>query len=129
VLLLETTARAVAAILRQGGGDSSTLSPLSAASALRTLSAIVALARSEGRTWQEIADALGVTRQAPHHRFAGGGDTQAPACPPQPLDRAVSIVEAIVTGSFADATICFDDRMRQGATLRAAERRSTPTPP
>jgi predicted transcriptional regulator len=30
----------------------------------------VANARAQGMTWQEIADALGVTRQAVHHKHA-----------------------------------------------------------
>ncbi len=30
----------------------------------------VSLAREEGRTWQEIGDALGMTRQGAHKRFA-----------------------------------------------------------
>jgi predicted ArsR family transcriptional regulator len=30
----------------------------------------VALARSGGTTWQEIADALGISRQAAHERFS-----------------------------------------------------------
>jgi hypothetical protein len=31
----------------------------------------VALLRSSGATWQEVADALGMTRQAAHERFRG----------------------------------------------------------
>ncbi|MFC5930946.1 hypothetical protein D6T64_12190 [Cryobacterium melibiosiphilum] len=31
--------------------------------------AIISQARAEGRTWQEIGDALGVTRQSAHERF------------------------------------------------------------
>ena len=40
---------------------------LAAAQARR---AIVAEARAEGRTWDEIGDALGVSRQAAHERFS-----------------------------------------------------------
>lgn len=32
--------------------------------------AVVAEARGQGATWQEIADTLGITRQAAHERFA-----------------------------------------------------------
>lgn len=39
---------------------------LAAAQARR---AIVAEARAEGRTWEEIGDALGTSRQAAHERF------------------------------------------------------------
>ena len=35
--------------------------------------AMVQLARDEDATWQEIAAALGVTRQAAHERFSGSG--------------------------------------------------------
>ena len=37
--------------------------------AAATRRAIVADARAEGRTWQEIGDALGITRQSAHERF------------------------------------------------------------
>jgi len=40
---------------------------LAAAQARR---AIVTEARAEGRTWDEIGDALGVSRQAAHERFS-----------------------------------------------------------
>lgn len=33
----------------------------------------VARARERGATWQQIGDALGISRQAAHERFGGGG--------------------------------------------------------
>ena len=40
-----------------------------ATAALRSL---VAEARGAGMSWQEVADALGVTRQSAHRRFSNG---------------------------------------------------------
>lgn len=42
------------------------------AAAEKDLRASVQRARDEGATWQEIGDALGITRQAAQQRFGGG---------------------------------------------------------
>ncbi len=36
------------------------------------LRASVARARERGATWQQVGDALGISRQAAHERFGGG---------------------------------------------------------
>lgn len=122
--LLETTARAIAGVLRRPRQSSPVLSALSALSVVRTLHALVddaeralvALARQESHTWQEIADALGVTRQAAHQRFSGMAGEQSEKWPPGALEEAARVVHAVSTERFAEAGTHFDDRLRLRAT-------------
>lgn len=122
--LLETTARAIAGVLRRPAQRPPTLSALSALSARRTLDALVgdaeralvALARPESHTWQEIADALGATRQAAHQRFSPSPEAWPESWPPGTLEEAGRVVHAVATGRFDEAGAHFDERLRRAAT-------------
>jgi hypothetical protein len=50
--------------------------------AKRVLAEIVAEARKADHTWAQIAEALGITRQAAQARFGGGTDLGAPKAEP-----------------------------------------------
>ena len=75
-MMLLTNAEAVAAVLR-GSAGSDAYPPLAALAATKTLSlviedtmrSLVAQARADGSTWQDVGDVLGTTRQAAYQRF------------------------------------------------------------
>ena len=77
-LMLLTNAEAVAGVLRGESGAES-YSPLAALAATKTLSlviedimrSLVAQARADGSTWQDVGNVLGTTRQAAYQRFGG----------------------------------------------------------
>lgn len=79
-LLLQTQAEAVANVVRGKGGDD----PLPAIAATRSLATLVeevlrllvGQARADGRTWQEIGDVLGTTRQAAFQRFGRDDESE-----------------------------------------------------
>ena len=122
----ELASRLAGELTRFGG----TGGPLAAMAAARelgealdaALQVAVDKARAVGRTWREIGDALGTTRQAAFQRFGRPVDPRTG----EPMtretlagaaDRAVELLAAMVEGRWEDARRDFDDRMR--ATLDA----------
>jgi hypothetical protein len=79
-----------------------------------TLRSLVAQARGAGRTWAEIGELLGVTRQAAFQRFGGearpaGGDGGAPL--PGAQVAAATALDAFLASRFDELRERFDDRM------------------
>jgi hypothetical protein len=77
---LVTHARIVAAVIRPSRRlkQLPTLQMIAAAQTMVSLAEdvlgeVIAQARDEGSTWQQIGDALGTTRQAAFQRFGPGG--------------------------------------------------------
>ncbi|HZR49911.1 MAG TPA: DUF3887 domain-containing protein [Streptosporangiaceae bacterium] len=104
----------------EGSGE-----PLAALGAARELAealdtalqATVDRARAVGRTWREIGDALGTTRQAAFQRFGRPvdprtGEPMTGETLPGAADKAVELLAAITEGRWADVRQDFDDRMR-----------------
>lgn len=102
-----------------GAGD-----PLAAMAAARELAAAseaalqvaVDQARSAGRTWREIGDALGTTRQAAFQRFGRPldprtGEPMTRETLPGAADKAVELLAAIVERRWEDARLDFSERM------------------
>ncbi|WP_187703166.1 hypothetical protein [Nocardia yunnanensis] len=90
--LLSTNAEFVSEVLTpaQGRPAPSVMAALRAARSLDgvvddVLRSLVRQARDEGRTWAEIGDIFGTSRQAAFQRFGGGaGGFQVPPMPPMP---------------------------------------------
>ncbi|MTK32447.1 hypothetical protein GL305_21470 [Nocardia seriolae] len=90
--LLSTNAEFVAEVLRPPEGKSapSVMAALRAARSLDgvvddVLRSLVRQAREEGRTWAEIGEIFGTSRQAAFQRFGGAGaGFQIPPVPPMP---------------------------------------------
>lgn len=80
----------------------------------------VGAARALGRTWQEIGDAMGMSRQAAYLRFGHvtPGTPAAEAPLPGAAGKAVALLADLIAGRWADARRDFDTRM--AATLTAA---------
>lgn len=77
---------------------------------------VVELARRDGRTWQEIGDLLGTSRQAAFQRFGRPidpttGKPMAEPTLPDAARRAVDLVVALVECRWSDIRAGFDDRM------------------
>ncbi|WP_344266916.1 DUF3887 domain-containing protein [Actinomadura napierensis] len=77
----------------------------------------VETARAAGRTWQEIGDVLGTTRQAAFQRFGRPADprTGAPMAAnvlPEAARRAVAVLADLAAGDWEAARRDFDDTMR-----------------
>ncbi|HEY7324830.1 MAG TPA: DUF3887 domain-containing protein [Streptosporangiaceae bacterium] len=115
------------ALGRLGGG-----SPLEALAAARELSAAandtlqeaVDHARAVGRSWREIGDVLGTSRQAAFQRFGHPIDprTGAPMrtdVPPGTADRAMAIVVSLADGAWEQARVDFNAGM--GEAIDAAQ--------
>jgi hypothetical protein len=120
---LESTARGrlAGALGRLGSG-----SPLEALAAARDLSSAagdalqeaVDGARAVGRSWREIGDVLGTSRQAAFQRFGHPVDprTGAPMntdVPPGTPDRAMAIVASLAGGKWEQARADFNTRMSE----------------
>ena len=111
-LMLLTNAEAVASVLR--GTASDAYSPLAALGATRTLAlviedtmrALVAQARSEGSTWQDIGDVLGTTRQAAYQRFGS-------------MNTEEVLMETPLEGADTKAAETIDRYTKQDWSLRA----------
>lgn len=117
----ELAARLAGELTRFGGSGE----PLAALGAARELAealdtalqAAVDRARAAGRTWREIGDALGTTRQAAFQRFGRPvdprtGEPMTSETLPGAADKAVELLVAITEGRWADVRHDFDDRMR-----------------
>ncbi|MFI5911934.1 DUF3887 domain-containing protein [Dactylosporangium sp. NPDC051541] len=86
--------------------------------AQESLRAAVDRARAEGRTWQEIGEVLGTTKQAAFQRFGRPVDprTGAPMADgllPDAADRALAALGDIVATRFERVRATFDDVMSQ----------------
>jgi Protein of unknown function (DUF3887) len=101
-------------------------SPRDAVTAARELSAAadealqVAIdrARAAGRSWKEIGDVLGTSKQAAFQRFGHPVDprTGAPmsrTVPPEARERANAFLASFTEGRWADVLDDFDDHMRE----------------
>jgi hypothetical protein len=91
-----------------------------AAATSEALQEAVDRARAAGRSWREIGDVLGTTRQAAFQRFGHPIDprTGAPVSTevlPGAVDRAVEIVSSLTEGRWEEARRDFNARMREGA--------------
>ncbi|MCV7230406.1 DUF3887 domain-containing protein [Mycolicibacterium komossense] len=85
------------------------------------MGAAVQQAREAGRTWQEIGEVLGVSRQAAFQRYGKPIDPQTgEALNTSPLPEAVELARAVIDdhahGRWADITERFDDTMRARLT-------------
>jgi hypothetical protein len=85
------------------------------------MAAAVRRAREAGRTWQQIGDVLGVSRQAAFQRFGKPIDPRnGEVMNTSPLPDAVELARAVIDdhahGRWADVTARFDDTMRAGLT-------------
>jgi hypothetical protein len=89
-----------------------------------TLRATVERARAQGRTWQEIGDVLGVTRQAAFQRFGNPIDprTGVPmnaSVRPRAAEHATQVIIDWFAGDYAHMSEDFNEEM---ATKASAER-------
>ncbi|GAB4585966.1 hypothetical protein [Nocardia sp. IFM 10818] len=89
--LLSTNAEFLAEVLHPAAGTPapSVMAALRAARSLDNvvddvLRSLVAQAREEGRTWAEIGEVFGTSRQAAFQRFGAGGIPPVPPMPPLP---------------------------------------------
>jgi hypothetical protein len=85
------------------------------------MAAAVQQARDAGRTWQEIGEVLGVSRQAAFQRYGKPIDPRSgEVMNTNPLPDAVELARAVIDdhahGRWADITARFDDTMRAGLT-------------
>jgi hypothetical protein len=116
------TARRLVGELARSGTDS----PLGAMAAARELSAAtdaalqesVDRARSAGRSWREIGDVLGTTRQAAFQRFGRPvdprtGQPMVRDVPPALADRAVEIFVHYAEGRWEETRRDFDENLRE----------------
>ncbi|MBB2989097.1 hypothetical protein FHR72_000554 [Mycolicibacterium iranicum] len=87
----------------------------------RFLAAAVQQARDAGRTWQEIGDVLGVSRQAAFQRYGKpidprNGEAMTTSPLPGADELARSIIEDLAHSRWAEVTARFDATMRAGLT-------------
>jgi len=85
------------------------------------MGAAVEQARQANRTWQEIGDVLGVSRQAAFQRYGKPIDPRnGEVMNTNPLPGAVELARAVVDdhahSRWADVSARFDDKMRAGLT-------------
>ena len=85
------------------------------------MAAAVQQAREAGRTWQEIGEVLGVSRQAAFQRYGKPIDPRnGEVMNTSPLPDAVELARAVIDdhahGRWANVTARFDDTMRAGLT-------------
>jgi hypothetical protein len=85
------------------------------------MAAAVQQAREAGRTWQEIGEVLGVSRQAAFQRYGKPIDPRTGGVMnTSPLPDAVELARAVIDdhahGRWANITGRFDDTMRAGLT-------------
>ena len=85
------------------------------------MTAAVQQAREAGRTWQEIGQALGVSRQAAFQRYGKpidprNGEVMDTTPLPEAVELAMAVIDDHAHGRWADITARFDDTMRAGLT-------------
>ncbi|ANE78508.1 DUF3887 domain-containing protein [Mycobacterium adipatum] len=85
------------------------------------MAAAVRQAREGGRTWQEIGDVLGVSRQAAFQKYGKVIDPRTgEIMNTTPLPEAIELARAVIDdhahGRWADIAARFDDTMRAGLT-------------
>ncbi|MEU0495204.1 DUF3887 domain-containing protein [Mycobacterium sp. NPDC006124] len=85
------------------------------------MSAAVEQARASGRTWQEIGDVIGVSRQAAFQRYGKPIDPRnGEVMNTTPVPGAVELAQAVIDdhahSRWADVRARFDDKMRAGLT-------------
>jgi hypothetical protein len=85
------------------------------------MAAAVEQARGAGRTWQEIGDVLGVSRQAAFQRYGKpidprNGEVMNTSPLPDAVELATAVIDDHARGRWADVTARFDDTMRAGLT-------------
>jgi len=94
-----------------------------ARTAENTLRAAVDRARAAGRTWQEIGDLLGTSRQAAFQRFGRPIDprTGTPMTQATPLpdatEKAVDLLVEYIEGHYEAVRSHFDERMLEAVSL------------
>jgi hypothetical protein len=91
------------------------------ATASATLRAAVDQARSAGRTWQEIGDVLGVTRQAAFQRFGHPidprtGQPMSASIRPGAAEHATQLVIDWMAGDYPAMSRDFNDEVREKAS-------------
>jgi Protein of unknown function (DUF3887) len=85
------------------------------------MAAAVQQAREDGRTWQEIGDVLGVSRQAVFQRYGkpidprNGGVMNTTALP-EADELARTVIDDLAHARWADVRARFDATMRDGLT-------------
>ena len=89
--------------------------------ATATLRAAVDRARSAGRTWQEIGDVLGVTRQAAFQRFGHPidprtGQPMSASIRPGAAEHATQLVIDWIAGDYPAMSRDFNDEVREKAS-------------
>jgi hypothetical protein len=122
-LMLTTNAQTVADVLHRSGEDTEG-SVIAAIAATRSLSvivedtmrALVAQARAERRTWNEIGEVLRVTRQAAFQRF-GSAEVALESPSTRPLKQAAKRTSALLAdflgGRWDEVEKDFTPKMRQ----------------
>lgn len=117
-------------------GEESGLDAVRSASELSALAAAalrlaVDLARAAGRTWQELGDVLGVTRQAAFQRFGHPvdprtGEPMSGAIPPDATSRAAQLMTDWIEGRYdlvrADFNAIMSERMSESGLRDAWSR-------
>jgi Protein of unknown function (DUF3887) len=119
-------ARLLGEAARSGDGVAADLTMLRLAADLNglagaTLRASVERARAQGRTWQEIGDVLGVTRQAAFQRFGNPIDprTGVPmnaSVRPRAAEHATQVIIDWFAGDYARLSADFNDEMSSKAS-------------
>lgn len=85
------------------------------------MAAAVQQARDAGRTWQQIGDVLGVTRQAVFQRYGKpidprAGETMKTDALPQADELARTVIDELAHGRWSDVSARFDSTMRDRLT-------------
>jgi hypothetical protein len=89
--------------------------------AAELMAAAVQQAREAGRTWQEIGDVLGVSRQAVFQRYGKPidprtGEVMNTSALPEADDLARAVIDDLAHSRWADVSARFDATMRAGVT-------------
>ncbi|WP_024449318.1 DUF3887 domain-containing protein [Mycolicibacterium iranicum] len=85
------------------------------------MAAAVRQARDAGRTWQQIGDVLGVTRQAVFQRYGKPidprtGEVMNTKAIPEASELARTVIDALAHGRWSDVADRFDETMRDRLT-------------
>jgi hypothetical protein len=120
--------REVGAILASPvlSGEPDPLQPLRAsievqAQAAALVAAAAERARAAGRTWQDIGDVLGISRQAAFQRFGKPidprtGETMNTTPLPEAVTLAETVIDDLSHGLWQEVVNRFDTQMRDGLT-------------